>query len=44
VLASARRELLTVVREQAVSRTLHRFGHLPGTVPGGGDATPGPDA
>ncbi|GEA89926.1 bifunctional proline dehydrogenase/L-glutamate gamma-semialdehyde dehydrogenase [Cellulomonas cellasea] len=34
VLASARRELLTVVREQAVSRTLHRFGHLPGSVPG----------
>ncbi|HWJ84827.1 MAG TPA: aldehyde dehydrogenase family protein, partial [Cellulomonas sp.] len=29
VLASAERELLTVVREQAVSRTLHRFGHLP---------------
>jgi RHH-type proline utilization regulon transcriptional repressor/proline dehydrogenase/delta 1-pyrroline-5-carboxylate dehydrogenase len=28
-LASGRRELLTVVREQAVSRTLHRFGHLP---------------
>lgn len=29
VLASASRELLTVVREQAVSRTRHRFGHLP---------------
>jgi len=29
VLASAARELLTVVREQAVSRTLHRFGHVP---------------
>jgi RHH-type proline utilization regulon transcriptional repressor/proline dehydrogenase/delta 1-pyrroline-5-carboxylate dehydrogenase len=29
VLASAQREALTVVREQAVSRTLHRFGHLP---------------
>jgi len=29
VLASAQREGLTVVREQAVSRTLHRFGHLP---------------
>lgn len=28
VLASARRELLTVLREQAVSRTRHRFGHL----------------
>ncbi|KGM10109.1 aldehyde dehydrogenase family protein, partial [Cellulomonas carbonis] len=28
VLLSARRELLTVVREQAVSRTLHRFGHV----------------
>ncbi|KQR16716.1 bifunctional proline dehydrogenase/L-glutamate gamma-semialdehyde dehydrogenase [Cellulomonas sp. Leaf334] len=31
VLASAARELLTVVREQAVSRTLHRFGHVPPT-------------
>jgi RHH-type proline utilization regulon transcriptional repressor/proline dehydrogenase/delta 1-pyrroline-5-carboxylate dehydrogenase len=30
VLASGRRELLTVVREQAVSRTLHRFGHVSG--------------
>ena len=29
--ASAARELLTVVREQAVSRTLHRFGHVPPT-------------
>ncbi|WP_034620362.1 bifunctional proline dehydrogenase/L-glutamate gamma-semialdehyde dehydrogenase [Cellulomonas sp. URHE0023] len=29
VVASAHRELLTVVREQAVSRTLHRFGHVP---------------
>jgi RHH-type proline utilization regulon transcriptional repressor/proline dehydrogenase/delta 1-pyrroline-5-carboxylate dehydrogenase len=28
VLASAERELLTVLREQAVSRTLHRFGHV----------------
>ncbi len=28
-LAAGARELLTVVREQAVSRTLHRFGHLP---------------
>lgn len=28
VLASGRRELLTVLREQAVSRTLHRFGHV----------------
>jgi RHH-type proline utilization regulon transcriptional repressor/proline dehydrogenase/delta 1-pyrroline-5-carboxylate dehydrogenase len=27
-LASGRRELLTVLREQAVSRTLHRFGHV----------------
>jgi len=40
VLASAERELLTVLREQAVSRTLHRFGHVdqtrravPGVVP-----------
>lgn len=31
VLASGARELLTVVREQAVSRTLHRFGHVPPT-------------
>lgn len=29
VLANGRRELLGVVREQAVSRTLHRYGHLP---------------
>ncbi|MDM7831793.1 bifunctional proline dehydrogenase/L-glutamate gamma-semialdehyde dehydrogenase [Cellulomonas edaphi] len=29
VLASADRELLSVLREQAVSRTRHRFGHLP---------------
>ncbi|MDM7854067.1 proline dehydrogenase family protein [Cellulomonas alba] len=29
VLASAGRELLTMVREQAVSRTLHRWGHVP---------------
>ncbi|WP_426592804.1 bifunctional proline dehydrogenase/L-glutamate gamma-semialdehyde dehydrogenase [Cellulomonas sp. McL0617] len=29
VVASAARELLTVVREQSVSRTLHRFGHVP---------------
>ena len=29
VVASAERELLTVLREQTVSRTLHRFGHLP---------------
>ncbi|HEX5365639.1 MAG TPA: proline dehydrogenase family protein [Acidimicrobiales bacterium] len=29
VLAAGRRELLTVLREQAISRTLHRFGHLP---------------
>jgi RHH-type proline utilization regulon transcriptional repressor/proline dehydrogenase/delta 1-pyrroline-5-carboxylate dehydrogenase len=28
VLASGRRELLCVLREQAVSRTLHRFGHV----------------
>ncbi|MEN1975418.1 proline dehydrogenase family protein [Cellulomonas sp. P4] len=28
VLASGRRELMTVVREQAVSRTRHRFGHV----------------
>jgi RHH-type transcriptional regulator, proline utilization regulon repressor / proline dehydrogenase / delta 1-pyrroline-5-carboxylate dehydrogenase len=31
VLANGRRELLTFLREQAVSRTLHRFGHLPPT-------------
>ncbi|MCK6209565.1 proline dehydrogenase family protein [Georgenia sp. EYE_87] len=29
VLATGRRELLAFLREQAVSRTLHRFGHLP---------------
>ncbi|ROR74076.1 proline dehydrogenase family protein [Bogoriella caseilytica] len=29
VLATGRRELLTVVREQAISRTLHRYGHVP---------------
>ncbi|WP_125774553.1 bifunctional proline dehydrogenase/L-glutamate gamma-semialdehyde dehydrogenase [Antribacter gilvus] len=28
VLASGRRELLTVLREQAVSRTTHRYGHV----------------
>ncbi|RYV49841.1 proline dehydrogenase family protein [Pengzhenrongella frigida] len=28
VVASGRRELLTVLREQAISRTLHRFGHV----------------
>lgn len=28
VLASGRRELLTVLREQSVSRTTHRFGHV----------------
>jgi len=31
VLATGRRELLSVLREQAVSRTRHRFGHLPAT-------------
>jgi RHH-type proline utilization regulon transcriptional repressor/proline dehydrogenase/delta 1-pyrroline-5-carboxylate dehydrogenase len=30
VLASGRRELLTFVREQAVSRTRHRYGHVRG--------------
>jgi len=29
VLAAGRREMLTVLREQAVSRTLHRFGQVP---------------
>ncbi|MDO5701164.1 MAG: bifunctional proline dehydrogenase/L-glutamate gamma-semialdehyde dehydrogenase [Bowdeniella nasicola] len=29
VLATGRRELLTFLREQAISRTRHRFGHLP---------------
>ncbi|MDD9208019.1 aldehyde dehydrogenase family protein, partial [Georgenia sp. 10Sc9-8] len=29
VLGTGRRELLTVLREQAISQTLHRFGHLP---------------
>ena len=32
VLAAGRREMLTVLREQTVSRTVHRFGHVP---PGG---------
>ena len=31
VLATGRRELLTMLREQAISRTMHRFGHLPPT-------------
>ena len=35
VLATGRRELLIMLREQAVSRTLHRFGHVPGMTPGG---------
>lgn len=34
VLASGRRELLTVLREQSVSRTRHRFGHLDRPAPG----------
>ena len=29
VLSTGRRELLTFLREQAISRTLHRFGHVP---------------
>ena len=29
VLANGRRELLSALREQAVSRTLHRYGHVP---------------
>ncbi len=29
VLANGRRELLTVLREQSISRTLHRFGNVP---------------
>ncbi|GMA21884.1 proline dehydrogenase family protein [Arsenicicoccus piscis] len=29
VLSTGRRELLTYLREQAISRTLHRFGHVP---------------
>lgn len=29
VLATGRRELLGVVREQSVSRTMHRYGHVP---------------
>ena len=28
VVLSGRRELLTVLREQAISRTMHRFGHV----------------
>ena len=34
VLASGRRELLTVLREQSISRTLHRFGHVGHGEPG----------
>ncbi|WP_066460146.1 proline dehydrogenase family protein [Sanguibacter suarezii] len=30
VVASGHRELLTMLREQVVSRTVHRFGHVPG--------------
>ncbi len=33
VLASGRREMLTVLREQVVSRTRHRFGQLPAGAP-----------
>jgi len=29
VLANGRRELLTMMREQSISQTLHRFGHVP---------------
>ena len=32
VLANGRREMLSVLREQAISHTLHRFGHLPAGV------------
>ncbi|GAB78669.1 L-proline dehydrogenase [Austwickia chelonae] len=35
VLATGRRELLVMLREQAISRTMHRFGHVPGTKAGG---------
>jgi RHH-type proline utilization regulon transcriptional repressor/proline dehydrogenase/delta 1-pyrroline-5-carboxylate dehydrogenase len=28
VVADGRREMLTVLREQAISRTRHRFGHV----------------
>jgi RHH-type proline utilization regulon transcriptional repressor/proline dehydrogenase/delta 1-pyrroline-5-carboxylate dehydrogenase len=35
VLATGRRELLVLLREQAVSRTMHRFGHVAGTKAGG---------
>ena len=33
VLAAGRRELLALLREQAVSRTMHRFGHVAGHGP-----------
>nr|WP_245700858.1 bifunctional proline dehydrogenase/L-glutamate gamma-semialdehyde dehydrogenase [Sanguibacter gelidistatuariae] len=33
VVASGRRELVTMLREQAVSQTVHRFGHLPARPP-----------
>ena len=32
VLATGRRELLVMLREQALSQTMHRFGHLPPSV------------
>lgn len=41
VLASAERELLTLVREQAVSRTRHRYGHV---APGEDHTDGGPGA
>ncbi|WP_370893436.1 proline dehydrogenase family protein [Janibacter sp. GXQ6167] len=34
VLINGRRELLTFLREQSISRTLHRFGHLPASARG----------
>ena len=42
VLATGRRELLTVLREQAVSQTLHRFGHLSPAAPADDDGAGDP--
>ena len=39
VVAAGRVELLTVLREQAISRTLHRYGHVPVRETGAGEGT-----
>lgn len=42
VVASGERELLTVLREQSISRTRHRYGHLPFSSAEGGVQAVGP--